>query len=224
MKNSNSLSAEVRWFFDGEIPNNVKSWFNASQLKNESKERLDTYLIYPNAKSCGVKFRGKKFEIKSLAKELGGRDFEGKAEGVIEVWEKWSTKGGSISAFKKEVTKGKAIWLDVKKQRIIRKFSADTGSIEEVDASKKENYPNNGCNVELTRIEIHKKSCWSLAFSAFGEQERLIDYLLETLRKLLSEEECPFTSSDESLEVSLSESRSQSYPGFLAKYQAKRKG
>lgn len=216
MSASISLSAEVRWFFNGEIPQKIEKWFKSSKLRSKSKKRTDTYLTYPNSKSCGVKFRKSKFEIKSLVKDIGNQNFVAKARGAVRIWEKWSTKGESISPFKQEVTEDETIWVDVKKKRIIRKFSADSGQIREIDASGKDGFPDNGCNVELTRVEIHQRPYWSLAFGSFGEEDTLIDNLKETVRILLSERDCPFTSLSESLEVSLSEEECHSYPSFLA--------
>jgi len=219
-----SLSAEVRWFFDGEIPKNVQKWFKSSKLRTKPERRTDTYLVYPNAKSCGVKFRKSKFEIKSLVKDIGNRDFEAKACGAIRIWEKWSTKGESIGQFKQEVTVDEVIWVDVKKKRIIRKFSADGGQIREIDASGKEGFPDNGCNVELTRVEIHQRPYWSLAFGSFGEEDTLVDNLTETVRILLSEKDCPFRNLSESLEFSPSEDKCHSYPSFLALHRNDHKG
>jgi hypothetical protein len=216
MKSPITMSAEVRWFFSGEIPKIVEKWFKSSKLRTKPERRTDTYLIYPNAKSCGVKFRKSKFEIKSLAKDIGNHDFGANARGAIRIWEKWSTKGESISQFKQEVTEDETIWIKVKKKRITRKYSADSNQIREVDASGKKGFPDNGCNTELTRVEIHQKPYWSLAFGSFGKEDTLIDNLLETGRILLSEGECPFASLSESLEVSLSEENCHSYPSFLA--------
>lgn len=216
MKSPISMSAEVRWFFGGEIPENVEKWFKSSKLRTKSKKRTDTYLVYPNAKSCGVKFRKSKFEIKSLVKDIGNRDFGAKARGAIRIWEKWSTKVESIGQFKQEVTEDESIWIKVKKKRITRKFSADNGRIREIDALGKDGFPDNGCNAELTRVEIHQRPYWTLALGSFGEKDSLVNNLIETVKILLSESECPFTSSSESLEVSLSEEECHSYPSFLA--------
>jgi hypothetical protein len=223
MKSSITLSAEVRWFFDGEIPLTIENWFNASKLRAEPEERADTYLIYPNAESCGVKFRDNKFEVKSLVKDLGRQEFAGRAHGVVGLWEKWSTKGGPITQFRRGVTEDATIWIDVKKERVVRKYSADGRSIKEVDASGRDGFPDNGCNAELTRIEIRQKPYWSLAFDSFGEKDSLVDSLVQTARILLSESECPFTRSGERLGGSLSDQTSHSYPSFLALHKIGRK-
>jgi hypothetical protein len=224
MKSPISLSAEVRWFFNGAIPTIVKKWFKSSPLRSNPEKRTDTYLIFPKAKSCGVKFRNSKFEIKSLVEDRGNRNFAAKARGAIRIWEKWSTKGESIVQLKQEATLNKAIWVDVKKKRIIRKFSADSSQIREVDASDKKGFPDNGCNVELTRVKIHQNPYWSLAFGAFGKEDTLIDNLSKTVRILLSEKECPFTSLCESSEISLSEEKCHSYPSFLMLHRNANKG
>jgi len=219
MKSSFSLSAELRWFINEDIPVEVKKWFNASKLKKESKERTDTYLIYPKVKTCGVKFRNNKFEIKTLVEDLGLQEYSPNVKGHAGIWEKWSTKDELIKTFKQKVAEGEADWIAVKKKRVTRKFSVDKTSIKEVDDPQRN--LDNGCNVELTKIEIDKKKYWSLAFDSFSEKDDLSevkDNLKRTVDKLLSESDCPFTSKDASLLKLLSKEKSYSYPGFLAQF------
>jgi hypothetical protein len=213
-----STSAEVRWFFEGDIPQAVGKWFKASKLRAAAEKRTDTYLIYPNATSCGVKFRENKFEIKVLAEDLGVKKLAANVVGAVEIWEKWSTKGKSIDQFRQEVTGDAAIWLAVKKKRITRKYSADGASIKEVDASGRDGFADDGCNVELTRVKIHQNTYWSIAFDSFGEGEidSLVDNLVRTVGIVLSESECPLSNPSESLGIWLSDEKSHSYPSFLA--------
>jgi hypothetical protein len=183
MRSPISTSAEVRWFFDGDIPQTVGEWFKASKLRAAAEKRTDTYLIYPIATSCGVKFR-------------------------------------------QEVTGDAAIWLDVKKKRVTRKYSVDGASIKEVDASSRDGVGDNGCNVELTTVKIDKDTYWSLAFDSFGEGEvdNLVDNLVRTVGIVLSESECPLANPSESLEISLCDEKSHSYPSFLAAGRTGHKG
>jgi hypothetical protein len=221
-----STSAEVRWFSDGDIPQAVGKWFKASKLRAAAEKRTDTYLIYPNATSCGVKFRENKFEIKVLAQDLGIKKLAANVVGAVEIWEKWSTKGKSIDQFRQEVTGYAAIWVDVKKKRITRKYLADGTSIREVDASDKDASANNGCNVELTRVKIHQNTYWSVAFDSFGEGgiDSLVDNLVRTVGIVLSESECPLANPNKSLGISLSDDKSHSYPSFLAADRTGHKG
>ena len=226
MRSLISTSAEVRWFFDGDIPQTVGEWFKASKLRAAAEKRTDTYLIYPIATSCGVKFRENKFEIKVLAQDIGVKKLAPNVVGVVEIWEKWSTKGKAIGQFRQEVTGDAAIWLDVKKKRVTRKYSVDGASIKEVDASSRDGVGDNGCNVELTTVKIDKDTYWSLAFDSFGEGEvdNLVDNLVRTVGIVLSESECPLANPSESLEISLCDEKSHSYPSFLAAGRTGHKG
>jgi hypothetical protein len=216
MKSSTSLSAEIRWFIEGKIPEDVKKWFYASRLKEkEEEERTDTYLIYLRAKSCGVKFRNSKFEIKTLVEDLGFRKYGSNVEGKAGIWEKLSIKGELVKTFKQKVTEGEVKWVEVKKQRVIRKYSIDKAKVEEVNAILK--HPPNGCNVELTKIEINEVPHWTFAFDSFSEEYALLkDNLTRTINKLLTETDCPFIDKGPDSNNILSGEKSQSYPDFLS--------
>ena len=64
------MSLELRWFFQGKIPDEIKRWFNKGSFDNEKfileKEETfqDIYLFNPEVNYSSVKFRKENFGIK----------------------------------------------------------------------------------------------------------------------------------------------------------------
>ena len=202
------LSAEIRWFLGGDVPRDVCDWYNRSPHKHTYPERTDTYLLFPHAETVGAKFREDRFEIKSFVREMDPPVIKDNIVGKIELWEKWSLAGSSVSQLFKEIQDNKALWVDVIKTRTLRKYSTDGDDIQEMDASGRQGFPDDGCNVELTEITIENKSYWSIGFEAFSTKKDLTDNLLLTISLF-------FESYD--IDLKLAEEDSISYPAFLRK-------
>ena len=80
-------SAEVRWFFRGQSPAEVKHWLDmGEQHKQEARE--DEYVLIPSCQTTGIKLRNDRFEIKALTCRVGEERFAAKIEGVVEKWAK----------------------------------------------------------------------------------------------------------------------------------------
>jgi hypothetical protein len=202
------LSSEIRWFMGGDVPIEILDWYRRSHHKHRYPTRTDMYLLYPHAKTIGVKFREDKFEIKSFVRALDTLSIGDHIKGDIELWEKWSLAGYSVSQLFSEIRGDKTSWIDVTKTRTIRKYSTDGEVIHEMDALGRQGFPDDGCNVELTEITIKNKSYWSIGFEAFATRKDLKDNLLQTFVLL-------FESYD--IDFKLAEDDSFSYPTFLGK-------
>ena len=50
-------SAEIRWFIEGDVPDEVRDWFLQSGLAIDEEPRVDEYLVLPGSTATGVKFR-----------------------------------------------------------------------------------------------------------------------------------------------------------------------
>jgi hypothetical protein len=182
-----NYSAELRWFFQNDSFETVSEWFkNYSEISPKSeKTRADFYLLFPGCDTVGVKLREEKFEIKALVSPPRPVKFDFGVSGKLDQWAKWSTEFSQIADFIDfEDKNGK--WIKVEKTRLLRKFSADDGKPEEVDAEAAQ--PDAGCNVEATFIEIEAKPRkWvSVAFEAFGSIADTPKVLDETVQKFLS--------------------------------------
>jgi hypothetical protein len=87
------MSLELRWIFDGQIPDPVKHWFyhdrgNNDKIENQKYE--DVYLYTPEVDYSSVKFRDKKLDIKwkrsSFEVELSNSL---NISGIVEDWVFW---------------------------------------------------------------------------------------------------------------------------------------
>ncbi len=179
MKNNMVFSAEVRWFFEGESPSTIQTWFGNTNGEVKVEEvRVDKYLIFPACDSVGVKLRdGKKFEVKSLI--AAPRPFVGEGfNGRTDSWVKWSFDDKQHMPKVAEAMLVGDQWISVEKTRMLRKFSATNGDLQPVDPDLR---PDCGCNIELTRLQVEAtKTIWfTLGFEAFGPVARVAQILAE---------------------------------------------
>jgi hypothetical protein len=203
------LTAEIRWFRPGKVPEEIGDWFNRSAFEHRPGVRTDTYLVYPTAEAAGVKFRENRFEIKTFVKTLDGLSIRERIRGRMEVWEKWSMEGVSVAGLFADTGGEPDIWIDVRKRRTTRVFSTEGEKIVETDSSERSGLPGNGCFIELTDIGIGEEQFWTLGLEAFGIEESLEDNLRRTA--------IHFFDTDE-VSLGFEEKDSYSYPVFLRKF------
>lgn len=201
-------SSEIRWFFSGEIPNEVENWF-IGITKNLNHDLIDdNYLKFSGSSNVGVKYRNGNLEIKPLIKDLGEFIINEKATGKIEIWEKWS-EPVEASTFKFGPE-----WIWVRKERKLKKFIIKADEIHEAKRGMEISV---GCNLELTRINYKdNKLSWSLAFEAFEKKGTGLDILKKVVKKVMNEKNNPLHFlQDNGMTGSYSLKNSFSYPGFL---------
>ena len=163
-------SAELRWFFTGNMPGTVTDWIGMS-LARGGEHREDRYLLIPGCESSGVKARQGKFEIKSKVGD--DRDLEpgpGLA-GVSDCWAKWSQK----TAWVKDCARD---WLPVRKNRIQKKV--DLGPDETAPAKPDGKEPVG--LLEIVEIEVEGNPWWSLCCEAHGS----LDVIRPRLDRLMA--------------------------------------
>jgi hypothetical protein len=177
---------EVRWFFAGEIPADVWTWFHKVGTKLETQPpRVDHYLrIYGNDR-LGVKLREGRIEVKQRSgqrEEIQVGKFGG---GYLEEWCKWSfdlTEWGDA-----EVAIGGNVgqWIAVRKERKLHTFQ--TKEQGAVVAVRSQDAIGLGCACELTKLGIdgQEATWWSVGFEAFGDQDELRDTLLLVMKTTL---------------------------------------
>jgi hypothetical protein len=82
------VSVEVRWFGDGQIPEEMLGWFCSSDPKPISDCRVDDY--FTCTPEFGLKVRGRvKVELKYLRKEETLESTSLQVSGVLQEWSKW---------------------------------------------------------------------------------------------------------------------------------------
>lgn len=170
------LTAELRWFYRGTLPEEISHWFQQDCLGEQlepPEEREDLYLYSPGCDYLGIKLRQGRLELKWRKAELGVVRFRDRVEGKAEKWGKWLCEDPTGESFQPTTVVG--TWVGVKKVRLQRQFQVLAGkSIKPVPVNES---IDQGCTVELTHLGINGNSWWSLAFEAEGEDDCLIDNL-----------------------------------------------
>lgn len=186
------ITCEMRWFFDGQLPDEAAGWFGGTA----APWREDRYLVLPGVADMGIKRREGRLDIKGRIAVLGDHAVAPGIEGVAERWCKWTYEGLVIEdRFRGGVT------IAVAKERLQRHFLLETGAREtsERDVARR------GFSLELTRIRLHGADHWSLAIEAAPDDATMLDELLRALGEVL-----------QGLPQSLPLDHSRSYPAWLS--------
>ena len=203
-------SAEARWFIEGSLPDEVLGWFKAGQALESEGVRVHEYLVFPDCQSVGVKLREGRFEIKAILAAAQPLSPDLGIKGKTDRWVKWSLASEGLQTLDPALHQS-GLWLKVRKERFLRKFSGDRGPLVEISAPRGF-FPGSGVNIELTRVEVeaNPRFWFSLGFEAFGPPPVPDKLLLEAIRLF-------FKDHGRLPGISLSEDNSLSYPAWLAK-------
>lgn len=197
-------TAEVRWFYRGELPPGVLAWFQRlGGVLGAPAARTDYYLRLADGDALGVKLREGRIEIKQRQRQYGLLRLHQRAAGRVEGWRKWSF---ALAGADSQLVGGVALdpaWVGVKKERRLRVYRLTAA--QEVMAIPAGENPAQGCGVELTQVNVGGQGWWSLGFEAFGEEVTLQESLLLVARHVLSAAEPP----------ALDAQYSRSYPQWL---------
>jgi hypothetical protein len=87
------VSAELRWFWRGAVPDQIEAWFRSGPPPAGGEARENVYLRDPARTDLGIKERGQKpgVEIKGLVAVLAPIA-AGPFAGGVELWCKWSSE------------------------------------------------------------------------------------------------------------------------------------
>ncbi|MFB2970121.1 hypothetical protein ACE1CD_14190 [Aerosakkonema sp. BLCC-F183] len=175
------ITSELRWFNRGKIPPEINDWFNADVFGEHyqlPEEREDIYLYIPECEYLGIKLRQQRLEIKLRKAELDTLSLGDHIEGKVEKWVKWSCEDATAESLIPADALKASPWVSVKKVRSQRKYQVSAeASVTSVPVDKA---INEGCNVEITQLDIKDNLWWSLALEAFGEDANLM-YNLKTV-------------------------------------------
>jgi hypothetical protein len=222
-------SAEIRWIIAGEVPAEIKNWYENDPFCNREKIRVDYYLKFTGDDFIGIKLRQyadgeQNLEFKPIKKGAVSMQLPPGIAGRVDEWDKWSTEAQAAQAFSDLLNPQENAWLALRKARWLRKYSADGDGIKKVDATKKEIRPRDGCNVEFTQLRLGTvdeitengpelgKPFWTIGFEAFNDEARVKEILEEVMPLELANENCPTE-----VKQYLRAEHSYAYPDWLAK-------
>jgi hypothetical protein len=144
------------------------------------ERREDRYLWLPGIDFLGVKIRGGRLELKRRLAEHGAWSWTPAVQGRVATWRKWPIELGEEGIGVRDHN-----WVAIKKERELRKFAVESkGKLKDVlpDA-----FPKLGCGVELTKLAIGGTAWWSVAFEAFGSEEKLAATMETVAARMLAE-------------------------------------
>jgi len=173
-------TAEVRWFRRGPLPDRVETWFRSREPRPDREAaRVDRYLRPAPHGGLNVKLRAGRLEIKRRTAAEGERQFVGGAAGLVERWRKWSFPVRADAETDLLDAATSADWIAVRKERLLKEYYFQSGSQISEGPSVE------GCEAELTRIEVSGNAWWTLAFEAFGEETTLLENLIVAAEEAL---------------------------------------
>lgn len=158
-------TTEVRWWWRGRPPRAVETWF-AGQAGATRDERVDHYLVAVADPDTGIKARaGERLEVKTLIAREDDVALTPTVVGTVERWAKWSfalAPGEPTD----DLDGHERTWVPTHKRRVLR----------DVD----------GCEVELTTVDVGSSWWWTLALEAPGADESARELLVAATSWLLS--------------------------------------
>ena len=176
------VSAEMRYWWADAAPSIVRDWFHAMDFPpGGGRDRDDEYLLDPDQLELGLKRRGGKagVEVKGLV-QLATASRIAPFTGRVEIWTKWTSNAIRFEGAPVVLTR---------KTRWLRKYDTSNAACRELPLDENEKpagevaLPENGCNMELTRVRLDGTSAewWTLGFEAFGSLDDVIRSLGRTL-------------------------------------------
>lgn len=179
-------TVEVRWFFQEPLPEDIQNWFQFFEPEDLSP-RTDYYLNMKDSAGVGIKLREGNIQIKPKKEDVGTRMFLKNVEGNIARHEKWSFPVTSNEEWA-EMIKKPEIWVPVNKIRKLIRYTLEGGF---PDKTGMEEQVDEGCEVELSRVEVLDKPYWSLAFEAHGASAK--SNLEKTVQEIFRKNTCPIS-------------------------------
>ncbi len=183
-------SAEARWFFRGTIPTAVDDWFLGGH-RIEPESRIDRYLVFPGCDSVGVKLRdtdgsrGGELEIKALIGAPQVTRLTRDVTARTDAWVKWTCPTQAFLEGPGSMRSAGSSWVTVTKLRSLRKFALDGDGFVEVGADQP---PDEGCDAELTALDVNRTPWWTFGFEASGPREAVRSHLLTVASRWLERE------------------------------------
>lgn len=167
-------TAEIRWFYKGEIPTDFISWFKSFEgLYDEQSARTDLYLKMNDDSNYGIKLREGRFEIKKLITNRGILSAK-QVEGIADTWRKWSMKADEQEHID-FIIKDTAHWVAIEKERSMQRFAVDESN--KLLPQTAGIFPPAGIGVELSRVTFKTEKYWTFGMEAFGDPNQIFSLL-----------------------------------------------
>jgi hypothetical protein len=187
------VSAEVRWFQVGSVPDDLREWFcepapDFRHLVGGGRQRIDVYLLIQESE-LGIKSRGGKrgLEVKGLVDVLPWQLDFGQVSVVPQLFCKWSSAQLEVANLPT---------VETVKTRWLRKFDTAAVDLREIplgagdfgeDPIMKSERPDVGCNVELTSVTKGNETWWTFGAEsfAFGRPGRTLELVEQGLLRAM---------------------------------------
>lgn len=188
------VSLELRWFYDGALPEAIREWFRSGlpgEQVSEVDDRDDTYLFQPRHEGFGVKLRQAQprspYTLEIKWREHA-RPFQG-AHGVagqVERWLKlgWKDPEGPGPESLSDFALPAGPWVTVGKRRWQRKYDWADGALNPVAPKSR---VDSGAVVEIVELELGGRPYSSLLIESYAAdepaQERILRAAIEQLMR-----------------------------------------
>lgn len=186
------LTLEVRWFYEGAIPDAVADWFQSLNPEQEAP-REDVYMA-PADPVLNLKLRGGKVQAKRREVRGEAMRFAPGVAGHPERWYKWSFPVAGSELDLEEYRAPEGMWQHVTKERYRRVFEASEqaailerhaaanghlteGAVAEATVADATLVEAAHTEVELTRVRIGEHRGWTLCVETEGAREALLPLL-----------------------------------------------
>ena len=190
-------TAEIRWFFKGQILKEIREWFNGfDNFPASTQTRTDHYLRLPDT-GIGIKIREGLIEHKQLRWGEGEKWRDGDGErwssgecsGIFRYFQKWSFPLDDTAAIPEMLMAHRESWLGIIKERSMRILVLDKNN--NIKCTSYEEVKGTAVGWELTMINIQgtDEVWWTMGFEAFGTVEKLEETLIKICNTILPE--CP---------------------------------
>ena len=181
-------TVEVRWFFTGDIPISVQDWFTAAAPSAAGEApRDDYYLNIEDQNGLGIKIREGRLEVKERQFSLGICRFHKAIIGRMDSWAKWGINLKiSISKPANQVAD---IWVPVTKERQMNSYILTEGNWR--SRGGKLGIKEEGCEIELSKINISSRIWWTFAFEAPGIPDQGRKLLLSASEQFFAKHDPP---------------------------------
>jgi hypothetical protein len=157
-------TAELRWFFAGDVHRMLVGWFLDRFGDGGVEERTDRYLVLPAGGAVGIKLReGVGLEIKVRTDPPAVVGVVGGVQGVLERWAKWSSRDPALASAIMGAAESDGRWVDVWKRRRLWPLAAPGAGAQPFQAD----HPLGG-HVEMTEVEAGPHRAVTVALEVWG--------------------------------------------------------
>lgn len=188
------ITREVRWFFEGPLPADVRTWFKDGARRGVRECRTDVYDRRVAESGVGIKRRdGAEIDAKHMVGDPEIVEFLPGVTGRVEDWEKTGESG-----------------LDVGRDQVVVSKEILTLTFDHPESSADEPI---GCEAELASIRVGSHRAWSLCFETYGDPGSRAEALQIGIGRLLGKGQLPAA-------LSLSVSHSFGYPQWITRLES----